>query len=147
MKNIFYIFSGIFLFLMSCAPSQEQQNTIEDDYEPETEKVQQKKCIYSLFFDSNKNHYQLYRNNEKYAIFSTARGMNPIAIDAFSGDCYILVSGQKSDTLPPVSEILKNAEVRTFMQFIISLSGIQIKEMPFERFLVGVRKHFPSISP
>ena len=37
--------ASIFLFLMSCAPSQEQQNTIENDYEPETEKVQQKKCI------------------------------------------------------------------------------------------------------
>ncbi|MBQ5541220.1 MAG: hypothetical protein IIU03_13395 [Bacteroidales bacterium] len=123
MKNIFYIFSGIFLFLMSCAPSQEQQNTIEDDYEPETEKVQQKKCIYSLFFDNTKNNYQLYRNNEKYAIFSTARGMNPIAIDAFSGDCYILVSGQKSDTLPPVSEILKNGR-----QAIVFGEGFSAKD-------------------
>ncbi|MBQ3657692.1 MAG: hypothetical protein II956_12745 [Bacteroidales bacterium] len=123
MKSIFYIFTGIFLFLMSCAPVQEPQNTADGDIEISSERVQQKKCVYSLFFDTQKNNYQLYRNNEKYAVFTTQKGMKPIAIDVFSGDCYILVSGRKVDSLPPTSEILKNGR-----QAIVFGEGFSAKD-------------------
>jgi hypothetical protein len=132
MESIFKILTFVVLSaLFSCGQTTEPLNLQDKESKTKTTEVQQRRYIYSLFYDKKKNCYQLYRNNEKHAVFRTANGVKPVAVDVFSGDCYILTSGKSGDSLSRSCEILKNGRPAMFFNDGFSASDFCVENNKF----------------
>lgn len=116
MKNIFLTLSLFVLLFASCSNNQEMPKPQQEESGHISKNEVHKNYVYSLFMNSDQCSYQMYRNNEKFAIFNTETSRKVVAMEVYSGDCYLLISNSTKDSVNLPSEIYKNGKPAMIFQ-------------------------------
>ncbi|MCQ2252925.1 MAG: hypothetical protein MJZ61_05695 [Bacteroidales bacterium] len=94
--------------LAACSGDKSGQNrhqNLEDDIDNTSKPVN---YVFSLFTNTGKDGYQIYRNSDKFVFFNIDESRRVVDMRAYNGDCYLLISEGMRDSVPVPAEIYKN---------------------------------------